>query len=148
MSRIPLRLATPADADDIAALFSASRELLEFLPQLHTPAEDRGFIEGHVLPNYRVTVAEQDGTIVGFMADEPGWINHLYVAPEVLRLGIGSALLADVKARNAALDLWCFAQNLRARAFYEKHGFVAVESTDGSGNEERCPDVRYHWSAA
>ena len=34
-----------------------------------------------------------------------------------------------------------------ARAFYEKQGFVAVEFTDGTGNEARRPDVRYRWAA-
>ena len=43
-------------------------------------------------------------------------------------------------------SLWTFQQNLRARRFYERHGFVAVEETDGLGNEERAPDVRYLWT--
>jgi hypothetical protein len=34
--------------------------------------------------------------------------------------------------------------NAGARRFYEREGFVAVDSTDGHGNEERAPDVRYH----
>jgi hypothetical protein len=35
-----------------------------------------------------------------------------------------------------------------ARRFYERHGFVAVEHTDGAGNEEREPDVRFLWRPA
>jgi hypothetical protein len=41
-----------------------------------------------------------------------------------------------------------FAANAPARAFYEKHGFVAVEATDGSRNEAGAPDIRYRWSRA
>jgi ribosomal protein S18 acetylase RimI-like enzyme len=41
------------------------------------------------------------------------------------------------------LQLWAFQSNARARRFYERHGFEAVEFTDGNGNEERWPDVRY-----
>ena len=41
--------------------------------------------------------------------------------------------------------LWTFEGNHRARRFYEQRGFVAVEFTDGSRNEERTPDVRYQW---
>jgi len=33
----------------------------------------------------------------------------------------------------------------RARRFYEAHGATAVEFTDGEGNEEKTPDVRYEW---
>jgi hypothetical protein len=35
--------------------------------------------------------------------------------------------------------------NVGARCFYERHGFTAVEMTDGAGNDERQPDVRYAW---
>jgi hypothetical protein len=41
--------------------------------------------------------------------------------------------------------LWTFQTNTGARRFYERHGFVAVDETDGSANEERAPDVRYAW---
>lgn len=140
-----LRLATPADADEIAALFSRSFRLLTFLPELHTPDEDRGFIRDVLLPTHRVTVAERDGKIVGFMAEEHGWISQFYMDADQLRAGIGSALMADAKARNDSLELWCFLENHRARSFYEKHGFVAVEFTDGSGNEAKSPDIRYLW---
>ena len=43
------------------------------------------------------------------------------------------------------MQLWTFQQNDRARRFYEARGFEAVEFTDGSGNKERQPDVRYVW---
>jgi hypothetical protein len=29
--------------------------------------------------------------------------------------------------------------------FYERHGFVEAERTDGRRNEERAPDIRYVW---
>ena len=113
---------------------------------MHTPAEDRGFIRDHILPRYRVTVAERDGRIVCFLSEEPGWIENLYVAPDCLGTGVGSALLADAKSRNDRLELWCFLENRRARAFYEKHGFEELERTDGSNNEERAPDIRFAWT--
>lgn len=40
-----------------------------------------------------------------------------------------------------------FQLNDKARRFYERRGFVAVEFGDGTGNEEGEPDVRYHWVA-
>lgn len=142
---ITLRLATRADADWIAAVFAASRRLLTFLPDLHSVEEDRAHIRDHVLVDYRVTVAERDGQIVGFMAELEGWIEHLYIAPAQLRTRVGSALIADAQARNQSLQLWCFADNMRARAFYEKHGFVAAKFTDGASNEARAPDILYRW---
>jgi len=43
------------------------------------------------------------------------------------------------------LSLWAFAANHGAIAFYGRAGFVEVLRTDGSGNEERQPDVRMRW---
>jgi hypothetical protein len=42
--------------------------------------------------------------------------------------------------------LWTFVTNTGARRFYERHGFVAVETTDGSHNEEAAPDIRFVWA--
>lgn len=140
-----LRPATEADADAIATLFRASRALLTFMPELHTPAEDRDYV-GTLIATQRVTVAEQDGRLAGFMAEDDGWINQLYMAPDALRSGGGSALLAAAKSRNDSLELWCFLDNHQARAFYEKHGFTVAEMTDGSTNEAKLPDIRYRWS--
>lgn len=142
---ISLRAATQADADDIAALFAVSRRLLTFLPDLHSVEEDQAHIRESVLMDYRVTVAERDGHIVGFMAELDGWIEHFYMDAAQLRSGIGTVLMADAKSRNHRLELWCFANNLRARAFYEQQSFAAVEFTDGARNEAKAPDILYRW---
>ncbi len=142
---IALRPATAGDADALAAVFSASRRLLAFLPELHSVAEDRAFIAEVVLRECRVTVAETGGRLAGFVAERNGWIEQFYVAPAAIGTGIGTALLADAMARNTSLELWCYAENTAARRFYERHGFVAVEYTDGSGNEAGAPDMRYSW---
>lgn len=33
----------------------------------------------------------------------------------------------------------------KVRLFYKHRGFIAPEQTDGSGNEEREPDILYRW---
>lgn len=81
------------------------------------------------------------------MAEAPGWIEQLYLHPTMLRRGIGSALLRSAQARQPALELWCFEENMRGRAFYERHGFQVIEQTDGSGNAEGAADLRYRWDA-
>jgi hypothetical protein len=48
----------------------------------------------------------------------------------------------------SGLQLWTFQRNTAARRFYGRLGFVAVEQTDGSRNEEDEPDVRYRWQPA
>jgi ribosomal protein S18 acetylase RimI-like enzyme len=67
------------------------------------------------------------------------------VLPGYQGQGVGSALLAVAQNASATLQLWTFQSNAGARRFYEGRGFIAVEQTDGSGNEEHEPDVRYRW---
>ena len=144
---ITLRPTEPGDGESLGRLFTASRELLTFLPRLHSPQEDVAFITDRILPAYRVIVAEAEGRVAGYLAEAPGWIEQLYVQPVMLRRGVGSALLVDAQRRHSTLELWCFAENARGRAFYERHGFEVVEETDGSGNDEHTPDLRYRWAS-
>jgi putative acetyltransferase len=121
-------------------------ERLPWLAGLHTHAEDRAFFRDRVFVECEVWGAF-DGELVGFVAFREGWIDQLYVAPDRQRRGVGAALLQIAKAASSSLSFWTFQRNHAARRFYGKHGFAAVEETDGGRNEEREPDVRYHWSA-
>ena len=137
------------DADGIAAVFSSSLRLLTFLPVLHTVEEDRRFIENIILKECEVIVAEGDPGIVSFLARNGEEIRLLYSHPDFVGSGAGSLLLDAVKKSGvAALELWCFQANERARRFYEERGFRAVRFTDGQDNEEKVPDVRYRWVRA
>ena len=46
------------------------------------------------------------------------------------------------------LWLWAFVSNEGAQRFYLRHGFLEVERTDGSRNEEGAPAIQYAWSPA
>lgn len=117
---------------------------LPWLAGLQTPEEDLWFFREKIFPAGPVWGAF-DPDLVGFVAMEPGWIEQFYLLPDHQRRGIGSALMAQAKRDADQLQLWAFQRNTGARAFYERHGFVAVEHTDGMRNEEREPDVRYCW---
>jgi len=144
--RFRCRPATMADAQGIAAVFTPSFRLLTFLPMLHTPEENRRFIENVILRTCAVTVAEDDGGIVSFLARADEEIRLLYTHPACIGSGAGSLLIDAAKACGVdALELWCFQANQRARRFYEARGFRAIRFTDGADNEEKTPDVRYRW---
>ena len=149
-----LRPATPADAAEIAQLYLCSRrQFLPYAPLAHSDEEVKHWIREQVLPSAQVTVALDGGEIAGFAAstddDACRWVDHLYLRPASVGLGIGSALLRPLLASQSRdLRLYTFQQNLGARRFYERFGFVAIAFTDGSGNEERCPDVLYQRPAA
>lgn len=141
------RRAYPDDAVAIADCFLASRaDALPYLPVLHTDDETRAWFRDVVLPTQEVWVVDGQGEIAGFIAFDHEEIHHLYVRPGDQGRGHGGALLAVAKAqRPDGLALWAFQRNHPARRFYERRGFVAIDLTDGSANEEREPDARYAW---
>lgn len=142
---IDLRRATPDDAAAVAKVFLDFVHATYEFPLAHTDDEVRGWIRDRLLPNDEVWVAVDDARIVGMLALAPGWVEQLYVAPDRLGSGIGGSLIELAQARQpGGLQLWTFQVNERARQFYEGHGFVPVEMTDGS-NQEGQPDVRYEW---
>ena len=126
---------------------------MPFTPTAHTEAEVRHWVNDALLPATRTTVAIISGVIVGFIAvsaeGSQAWIEQLYIHPDYVGQGVGSELLAHaVSTTRGHIRLYTFQQNERSCRFYEHRGFVAVEFTDGSTNEERCPDVLYQLAAA
>lgn len=145
---IEIRPATRQDATTIADIYLTSRKQhLPFAPLAHSDEQVRGWIANIVISKLHTTVAEVDGEIVGFCSTftrAVRWIDNLYLAPDWMGEGIGSALLKEAMGRlDRPIHLYTFQENVIARNFYEKHGFVAIEFGDGSGNEEGAPDVLY-----
>jgi GNAT superfamily N-acetyltransferase len=125
-------------------LRQAFDERLPWLAGIHTPQEDRRFFENQVYASCEVWGAV-DGEIIGFIAFREGWVDQLYVLPGHQKRGFGVALLDVAKAAWPVLQLWTFQKNMAARRFYEKHGFTAIQQTDGRDNDEREPDILYRW---
>jgi GNAT superfamily N-acetyltransferase len=136
-----IRRATPDDVEQVVAIFEPSFATLDFLPTLHTHEENLAFFAARIA-DAEVFIDDRGGIAV-LRGD---WLDHLYVHPDAIGTGVGAALWEHVVAqRPGGFQFWVFQQNERARRFYEARGAVAVELTDGSGNEEQTPDVRYAW---
>ncbi|MBW4721888.1 GNAT family N-acetyltransferase [Saccharothrix obliqua] len=144
-TRISIRRATRADAEAVTAVFLASRAAaMPYLPRLHSDAATAAWIRDVVLAHSTVWVAVDGAEVVGFSALDGSELDHLYLHPDACRRGIGSRLLRiAVDAAPNALRLRVFQRNTAARAFYEHHGFVAVDHDDGTRNEENEPDMTY-----
>ncbi len=125
----------------------ARRTAMPYLPELHSDRETEDWVRDIVLPQQDVWLAMMHDEIAGYIAIDGTCIDALYVRPGCQGHGVGSVLLQHAQDRSAGeLELWTFQRNVAARQFYEDRGFIAVESTDGVGNEEREPDVRYEWT--
>lgn len=144
----------PAAAEDAAVMAHAFLRSRIFatpeIPNLHDEADVTGWITGRI-EHDDAWVADVDGVVVAEMilarppdSDGPMHLDHLYLDPAWMGRGLGDRMLALADERSGgALELWTHQVNSGARRFYERHGFVAVETTDGTTNEERLPDVRY-----
>jgi len=145
---ILLRPATLGDAARIASVhLMARREAMPYLPVVHTDDETFCWVRDVVIPQQTVWVAASEDGIDGYIAMTADELNDLYVRPGAQGKGVGTALLDKARELSAGtLRLWTFQRNSRAREFYERRGFVAIEMTDGQDNEEREPDIRYEWT--
>ncbi|MDN3020974.1 GNAT family N-acetyltransferase [Streptomyces sp. S.PB5] len=146
-----LRRAAAPDAAEVADVWL--RSFAAALPSVVRPRSDdevRDYFRNVVVPLQEtwVAVAEagDESGVVGVMVLDGEDLSQLYLAPDWRGRGIGDRFVGLAKERRPqGLCLWTFEVNKPAHRFYERHGFVAVEHTDGSGNEEREPDVRYVW---
>jgi GNAT superfamily N-acetyltransferase len=149
VSGFSLSPATGADAAELAEVWlRAYGAALPTVRRAHSDEEVRGWFRHVVVPSGSAwTARDGQGAAVGVMVLEDGVVEQLYVAPERRGQGLGDLFVALAKERSPqGLELWTFQVNGPARRFYERHGFTAAEHTDGSGNEEREPDVRYVWA--
>jgi RimJ/RimL family protein N-acetyltransferase len=164
---ISVRTATVDDSERIADIHvktwqAAYAGILpqDFLDHLEVDARTatwRRAIDGRRRPG-AILLAEVDGEVVGFIAvggyrrpegglDRTiGEVFAIYVAAEHWSTRAGHALMraaVDHLADHglAEIRLWVFADNPRARRFYERFGYVA----DG---ETRCDDVAADYPGA
>jgi GNAT superfamily N-acetyltransferase len=147
---VALRRAGPDDARAVADVLIRSRKAsVGSIPAaVHSDDEVREWIKAVVIPQREVWLVEfEEGRVLAMLVLDGGWIDQLYVDPTWTGMGLGSRLVELAKSRRpAGLQLWTFVTNIGARRFYERHGFVAAEMTDGSGNEEKAPDIRFVWT--
>jgi GNAT superfamily N-acetyltransferase len=148
---VSLRTAALGDAAEVAEVLIVSRQaFLPFAPSPHTPSAILAWVTHKLIPTGAVTLAEVDGRLAGVMATSHdgavSWIEQLYVRPGDVSCGIGARLLASAhSALSPPIRLYTFQRNVRARRFFERHGYTAIEFTDGVANEEQCPDVLYEY---
>jgi len=104
---------------------------------------------------HRMTVADQDGSVVGFTYVGPSEtagaaeLYAIHVAPDLVGTGLGRELMADALTGLAEVGgsravLWVLAANPRARRFYEAGGWVLDGATRTEPvNDEPVEQVRY-----
>ena len=130
---------------------SAAAAFLPLLPEGHALPEldPRRFAEIVADPSVRLLVAEGGEGLLGYtffgasrdddLPAEVGELRTFFVRPAAWRRGVGSALMSGALRALPELgytgaSVWSFAENERANAFYERHGF----ERDGAERREEA----------
>lgn len=144
---VVLRRADDADARAAADVWLRSfAAALPTVPCAHDDADVHDWFASVLVPRYETWVAVTGGNVVGVMVLNGGDLKQLYLDPAWRGRGLGDRFMNLAREQQPdGLALWTFQVNTSAHRFYERHGFIAVERTDGSRNDEREPDVRYLW---
>lgn len=123
---------------------------------------DRCAVEENCAGLFEAILRERKmGVLLGSIGDEPmgllvwserenGWteIEAIHSLPESWGSGLGEALLdfaLDETNAKKGVGLWAFAENKRARRFYEKHGLRLTGESRGS-EFDGAGEVRYERS--
>ncbi|HJB23572.1 MAG TPA: N-acetyltransferase [Candidatus Jeotgalibaca pullicola] len=86
-----------------------------------------------------------EGTIKGFLSMMGKEIAALFILPSEQGVGFGKALMQYAQEKNNEIYLNVYAQNERAKAFYQSQDFQIVEkSLDAATNEI---EYRMHWES-
>jgi len=143
---VEIRRAERDDMTACAGIFNRWIDATPWMPRVHDHADVERFYADTVFAERTVLLAENDGTIAGFLSlSSDGHVTALYIDASHRGSGIGSQLIEAAKALSPdELSLWTFEHNREAQRFYEHQGFQAVSRTDGD-NEERLPDILYRW---
>jgi GNAT superfamily N-acetyltransferase len=152
IDRLVVRRAEGRDGPGLGDVWLSAWYATFDFPPSHPDDEVRRWLATEMAPSKETWVAVDPSAnerVVALLALSDSMVDQLYVAPDWIGHGLGGRLLDLAKSRRPdGLELYCFAANGYARRFYESHGFEAVAFGDGSGNEERQPDVRYRWRPA
>jgi ribosomal-protein-alanine N-acetyltransferase len=121
----------PYNSEDVEALYQLDQEC--YPPGIaYSRREMKWYLR---LPGADCLVAEQDGTLAGFIVtereDDLGHIITLDVAEAQRRRGVGTALLTAAEARMMEagvrrVSLETATDNVPAVAFWKKHGYRTV----------------------
>jgi putative acetyltransferase len=125
--RFFLRPYRPSDEDAAIALWLKTWR--EAYPEIDFAARVPWWRErwrNELVPNAAIIVAEEAGTLAGFVTiDAQAYLDQLVVAPEHWGSKLADALVDEAKRLSpASITLLVNEDNIRAIRFYERNGFV------------------------
>ncbi len=144
-----IRRASPEEAGDVSALALRSKAFWGYDETFLARCRAELTLQPDELEPLRAHVAEEGGAPLGFFtvggSPPEGELVHLYVAPEAIGRGVGTALLDAARelARREGFRALRIHADPNAERFYLRHGAVRIGETDsGSIAGRRLPLLR------
>ena len=112
-----------------------------------TQEEHKRFLLEQLVHKTTLTVAMATHSVAGFMAQAGEEVEQLYIANEYQDRGLGGRFINLAReASPKRLHLFTFQRNLKARRFYQHHGFREIGY--GYRNMEGLADVEMEWHSS
>lgn len=139
-----IRKMIPADLKAVLQIWlTANLEAHAFIPAVYW-RQNQAVVQ-KALMQADVYVYHECGVILGFIGLEDQFIAGLFVAKDARGQGIGSQLLAVVKAKHWRLTLTVYQQNHQACHFYQQAGFQVVKVQQDSATQ--ATEFLMRWQA-
>jgi putative acetyltransferase len=128
MTNLTIRQYTATDLQGVQTSWeNASRVAHTFLSEAFL-TQERENIKTIYMPRADTWVAEQDGEVVGFLSLMGNEVGAIFLEPRCHGTGIGKALMDKAQALHGDLEVEVFEANPIGRKFYDRYGFVLMES--------------------
>ena len=128
MTNLSIRQYTSADLSGVQTSWeNASRIAHTFLSEEFL-TQERENIKTIYIPNSDTWVAELEGEVVGFLSLMGNEVGAIVLEPRCHGTGIGKALMDKAQAIHGDLEVEVFQANPIGRKFYDRYGFVLMES--------------------
>jgi ribosomal protein S18 acetylase RimI-like enzyme len=143
---ITMRSARSQDMAVCAGILNDWIDATDWMPRVHSREDVVGHYQNEVMTKRQTIVAVDGSRVRGFVTlTQDGFVTALYVEEASRNKGIGGLLLQRAKRElSPQVNLYTFAANTGAQAFYARHGFVEINRTTGD-NEENLPDILLEW---
>lgn len=121
-----VRALTAGDLDRVMQLWlQTNLEAHDFIDQSYWRENADGVRQA--MAEAEVLVYEEAGRVEGFVGLLGETLAGIFVERESQSKGVGKALLDEAKSRRDRLTLGVYQKNTRARAFYEREGFLLLK---------------------
>lgn len=112
------------DLNPCMVLWRAASEVGHPFLDAATLDADAIVVRDRYMPAAEITLAERDGSVIGFIALLGDLVGGLFVDPAAQRSGAGRALITDALRRKGRLEVEVYEANAGAGAFYAACGFA------------------------